>query len=62
MNNRYFEISDKYASVVASCFFQSNGSAIYTFLDGTTKRFKTPGEAEKWISENIRKLKSRRRK
>lgn len=60
MNNRYFEISETYISVVSSCFVKSNGTAVFTFVDGTTKAFKDPDKAEKWLSENGAKMKKRR--
>ena len=62
MNNHYFEISDKYASVILSCFVKPNGTAIYTLLDGSTKNFKSPEQTEKWFADNFKRMKTRRRK
>lgn len=48
--NKFHEVSDKYDTFVRTCFARADGaSAVFTFKDGTTKRFRTPDEAEAYI-------------
>ena len=58
----YYELSEIYEDVVVACFISPTAGAMFTFVDGTTKAFDKPSEAEKYLKENRYKMKARKRK
>lgn len=58
----YYELSEIYEDVVEACFISPTAGAVFTFVDGSTKSFNKPSEAEEYLKENRYKMEARKRK
>lgn len=58
----YYELSEAYEDIVEECFITPTAEALFTFVDGSTRAFDNPSEAEEFLKANHYKMEARQRK